>query len=148
MKLVLSITAVLFAGALSAQAEVVVASRTLKSRAILQPDDLELREGSDAGAFSDIADIVGLEARVVLYQGRPITRGDVGPPALIERNQLITVIFKRGGLTISAEARSLGRAAVGERLRVMNTASRKTVTGTVTPDGDVIVGDVQPPASN
>jgi len=82
---------------------------------------------------------------VVLYAGRPIRPGDVGPPALIERNQIVTLHYRSGPLTIAAEARALGRAAAGEEVRVMNLASRSTVTGTVTETGGVVIrGPRQP----
>ncbi|HHS88794.1 MAG TPA: flagellar basal body P-ring formation protein FlgA [Rhodobacteraceae bacterium] len=148
MNAALRIAVLLMLAAWPARADIVVAAHTLKSRALIQRSDLELREGDAGGAFTRIEDVIGLEARVVLYQGRPIARRDVGAPSIIERNQLVTLIYRRGGLAISAEARSLGRAGVGERLRVMNTASRKTVTGTVTPNGDVIVGTTPNPFSN
>lgn len=71
--------------------------------------------------------------------GRPLRPGDIGPPAIIERNDLVTLIFRQGGLTIAAEGRSLGRGSVGEAVRVMNLSSRTTVTGRVKQDGSVEV---------
>ena len=132
--------AILALCAFAATAETVAASRTIRSRTVITPPDLVLIEGTAEDGFSDIADVVGLEARVTLYQGRPIRKGDVGPPAVIERNQIVTLLFRRGGLLIKAEARALGRAGVGDRLRVMNISSRKTVTGIVSDDGWVVVG--------
>jgi flagella basal body P-ring formation protein FlgA len=79
-------------------------------------------------------------ARVVLYTGRPIRPGDVGPAAIIDRNQIVTLLFSRNGLKIATEARALGRAGVGDRVRVMNLASRSTITGTVDRHGRVLVG--------
>jgi len=123
-----------------AYAETLVAARTIRSQAILTPADLTLVAKTIPGALGDVEEAVGLETRVVLYAGRPIRPGDVGPPAIIERNQIVTLLFRRGGLTIAAEARSLGRAGVGDVLRVMNLTSRTTVSGTVGADGTVTVG--------
>jgi flagella basal body P-ring formation protein FlgA len=69
-----------------------------------------------------------------------VRSGEVGPPALVERNQVVALIYKGGGLVISAEGRSLGRAGVGEIIRVMNLTSRQTVSGLVLADGTVVVG--------
>ena len=49
-----------------------------------------------------------------------------------------------GPLRIVTEGRALDRAAAGEPVRVMNLASRQTVTGTVAPDGSIEVGQQTP----
>lgn len=123
-----------------AAADTVVAARTIRSHQVLALEDLRLVEGTAPGSFTAREDLVGLEARVVLYPGRPIRSGDVGPAAIIERNQIVTLLYRRGTLTIAADARALGRAGIGDRLRVMNLASRSTVTGVVLNDGTVRVG--------
>jgi len=117
----------------------VVATQLVRPQAILRPADLALAAGGPAGGYTDPAQLVGLEARVALYPGRPIRSGDVGPPALVERNGLVELVFVRGGLTILAEGRALGRAGFGETVRAMNLASRNTVSGRVGADGRVHV---------
>ncbi|SIO49858.1 flagella basal body P-ring formation protein FlgA [Rhodovulum sp. ES.010] len=126
--------------AFPATAEMLVATRTIRGQTILGPGDIAVAEGTMPGALTDPAEAVGQEARVNLYAGRPIRSGDIGPPAIIERNQIVTLIYRNGVVKIAAEARSLGRAGVGDALKVMNLASRATVTGYVMPDGTVTVG--------
>ena len=110
-----------------------------------RPDDLLFAERRTApgmpkpGAFSDPIAVVGQEARIALYAGRPIKRGDVRPPAVITRNALVELVYRRSGLEIRAEGRALGRAAVGEFVSVLNTGSRGRVTGRVMQDGRVVV---------
>ena len=48
--------------------------------------------------------------------------------------------YMRGPLRIVTEGRALDRAAVGQPVRVMNLASRQTVSGTVAEDGSIEVG--------
>jgi len=122
-----------------AVAETVVAARTIRAQTVLAPDDLRLIEDDNPGAFDVIEGLVGLEARVALYAGRPVRPGEVGPPAIIERNQIVTLLFQQSGLEIVAEGRALGRAGVSDWLRVMNLASRQTVSGRVRADGIIIV---------
>ena len=124
---------------LPAQAQTVVATHTIRSQSILTAADIELVEQSIAGAYIALEEVVGMEARVVLYPGRPIRIDDIGPPALVERNQIVTLFYSVAGLTIATEARSLGRAGIGDRVRVMNLSSRSTVSGWVQPDGSVSV---------
>ena len=122
-----------------AQAETVVPTHTIRAHSILVREDLMIKSVNVPGAFSDLEALLGLEARVALYPGRPLRPGDVGPPAVIERNQIILLIYDRGGLKISTEGRSLMRGGVGDRIRVMNMASRVTVSGQIQAGGSVIV---------
>ncbi|MCF6315023.1 MAG: flagellar basal body P-ring formation protein FlgA [Marinosulfonomonas sp.] len=120
--------------------ETLVATRTIRSHAIIGPGDVILKDVDIAGSLDRIEDAVGLEARVVLYAGRPVRPGDVGPAAIIKRNQIVMLVYRRGGLRIAADARALGRGGVGDYLRVMNLTSRTTVTGIIGADGTVTVG--------
>lgn len=129
--------AILAAG--PAVADSVVATRTIRAHTILTAQDLTVQPVDAIGAFSDPAQLVGMETRAALYAGRPVRPGDIGPPAIIDRNQIIVLVYAATGLTISTEARALGRAGVGDRLRVLNVSSRMTVEGVVRPDGSVLV---------
>jgi flagella basal body P-ring formation protein FlgA len=123
-----------------AAAETLVAARTVRAQTILGPEDLAVLPEAVPGALRAPEQALGLEARTILYAGRPIRPDDLGPPAVVERNAPVTVLYQRGALSIAAEGRALGRGAAGDRLRVMNLASRTIVTGTVAADGRVLVG--------
>lgn len=129
--------ALLLAG--PAAAETVVATRTIRPMALIQPGDVAVIAGRTPGALDDPALAIGREARVALYAGRPVRPEDVGPAALVERNQPVTLVFEAGALAIRTEGRALGRGALGETIRVMNTASRSIVSGRVTAPGTVAV---------
>ncbi len=122
-----------------AAAETLIASRTIRPQAIITSADLAVIDKTVPGALNLADDALGFEARVVLYAGRPIRPEDIGPPAIVERNQIVTLYYRSGALTIAADARSLGRGGVGDSIRVMNLASRNTVTGYVLADGTVTV---------
>ncbi len=128
-----------------AVADVVLAARTLRSRTILTASDLILLESELPGTVSKISDVVGLETRVTVYKGRPISISDIGPAAIIERNQTVKLVYSAGLLTISAEGRSLARGGVGDRVRVINLSSKITVFGVISEDGEVVVGTVGTP---
>lgn len=138
-----AVSACALAGALclpaSALAETLVASRTIPARSIVAAADLARIEEILPGTLSDPAQAVGMEARVTIYQGRPVKESDVGAPALVERNEIVALFYRQRGLEILTDGRVLGRAALGERVRVMNLGSRITVTGTVSGPGQVTV---------
>lgn len=120
-------------------AETVIAARTIPARTIIGPDDVLLRDINVVGGITDANLAIGQEARVALYAGRPIRPGDVGPPAAVERNQIVMLVYQRGGITISTEGRTLDRAGPGELIRVMNLSSRATVTARIDATGTAYV---------
>ena len=126
--------------AFPAAADTVVAARLIRAMSVIGPDDLTLAPGDAPGSAADPAALIGLETRVMLYPGRPILAEQVGAPTLIERNEVVALIYAAGGLMIETEARALDRGGEGDSVRVMNLASKKTVTGRVRADGSVAVG--------
>jgi len=123
----------------TAFAQVIVPVRTIRAKEIIRAEDLLLKPADIKGAISNPLEVIGKEARVALYAGRPINPGDVGLPAMVSRNDMITLIFSSGVLRISTEGRALGRGAVGETIKAMNMASRMTVLGVILPNGSVEV---------
>jgi flagellar basal body P-ring formation protein FlgA len=83
--------------------------------------------------------VVGQEARVTVFAGQPILAEDFAAPALVERNQIVALVYVHGALQIMTEGRALGRAGAGERVTVLNLGSRATVQGVVTGSGVVEV---------
>lgn len=132
--------AVLAAMAFPATADTLVATRTIRAMAVIGPEDVALAPGSVPGTLDNASDALGMEARITLYAGRPIRAADIGPPAVVERNQIVPLVYQAGPLSILAEGRALARAGIGDTIRVMNLASRSTVSGRVRPDGTVVVG--------
>ncbi|RVV97962.1 flagellar basal body P-ring formation protein FlgA [Mesobaculum littorinae] len=127
-----------------ALAETVVAAQTVRPQTMIGPQHLSVVAADTPGTLSDPALAVGQEARVVLYAGRPIRPGDIGPPAIVDRNQIVQLAYSKGPLRIVAEGRALDRAGVGDAVRVMNLGSRSTVTGVVAEDGTIHVAGTLP----
>ena len=123
----------------SAPADTLVAARTVRSHAIITPEDVALKNTSSPGALALPEQAIGQEARVVLYAGRPIHPGDIGPAAIVDRNQIVRLIYQSRGLQITVEGRSLARGGVGDFIRVMNLTSRTTVSGIVAADGSITI---------
>lgn len=135
MKALLPLLLMIIAGAGPAAAQSLVPVRTIPPRTVVTASDLAIAETAVPGALTDLAAAVGMEARVALYPGRPIREGDLGPPALVERNARVPIVYRSGGLLIVVEGRALDRAGVGETVRVMNLDSRVTVTARMGADG-------------
>ena len=107
---------------------------------MIVPEDLTLVAADLGGALQDPDAAYGLETKVAIYAGRPVRPEDLGPPTLVQRNQTVTLVYASGALAISTEGRALARGSEGDTVRVINLASRTTVSGRIGPDGAVYVG--------
>ena len=139
MKCALALILAVLAAPVSA--EIVVATEIIRANTIIEPGVVGLKQGDVPGVHTDLEAVIGKEARRAIYPGRPVRKGDIGEPALVERNQIVTLIYNANGLSIETEGRSLARGGEGERLRVMNLSSRSTITGTVLPNGNIQVAN-------
>jgi len=120
-------------------AESLIAARAIVGSSIVGEADIRVARRKIEGALTDPASVVGREARVTIYAGRPIRAGDLRAPALIERNDIVRLRYRSGGLVIEADGRALGRGAAGDRISVMNLTSRTTLSGLVRENGYVEV---------
>lgn len=121
--------------------ETVIAKRTIRAQEILSQADLRVIAETVPGMANNVEAIAGLEARRIIYAGRPISMNDVGPPALVDRNQVVLLAYRTGGLVIKTDGRALGRGGMGDRVRVINLESRTTVSGRIGQNGIVWVGE-------
>lgn len=120
-------------------ADIVVPVRNLRATTVITLQDLTMLERDVAGAVQSFDQLVGQEAGVTLYAGRPVFPADVRPPAIVTPNQFVSLVFSTSQLRIEVDGRSLGRGGVGDRVRVMNLASRSTLFGIVQENGTVLV---------
>lgn len=91
------------------------------------------------GALLDVADIEGLTPRRGLDGGKPLRFIDLERPVLVGRGDAITIIFKSGPLTLTAQGKSLQPGAHGDLVRVVNTASNRSIEAMVSGDRQVTV---------
>lgn len=115
----------------AADAEQVTANRALQRGAIL-------RVGDVSGPYAR-EDYVGLELVRSVRAGSVMTPRHVRTPLLVKRNETVTLIFRHGALTMETTGRSLDEGSDGDRITVMNTTSRKRITGRVIGQGRVEV---------
>lgn len=123
----------------AAAADSLIAARNIRPESIITAADLLIVPDTIAGAADHPDLAIGMEARIAIYAGRPIRPEDLGPPALVIRNQIVLLQFNAGGLSIQAEGRMLDRGGYGDVVRVMNLSSRTTITGIVDADGTIRV---------
>ncbi|MEM9043655.1 MAG: flagellar basal body P-ring formation chaperone FlgA [Pseudomonadota bacterium] len=127
--------------ALPVEAGGVVATRMLTRGTVISSSDVRLSDETWAGAIQDRATVIGMELLRTIYAGRPLTSSDIGPAAEVRRNESVELRYVRGPLRIRTDGRALARGARGQRISVMNLASRTIVYGRVAAPGVVEVGE-------
>lgn len=131
--------AILFVLPVWAQAGSVIAMRTLPAGTIIMPEDVALSQDDNPGGPDQISQVVGQQLRNMVYEGRRIEAAFLTAPMAVKRNQIVTIAYEKAALRIEAEGRALGAGSVGQVIRVMNSASRVTVSGRIASDGTVLV---------
>lgn len=108
------------------------------SAALLAPQERDVAQ-LPFGYFEDPQVATGQQLRRPLAAGAVLTPSDAESPRLVRRGDAVTLIGRSGGIEIRAGGTALGDGAQGERVRVRNDSSRRTVEGMVSGPGLVEV---------
>jgi flagella basal body P-ring formation protein FlgA len=103
-------------------------------------DMIEIRE-ADLGPETIInaEELIGMTPRRVMIAGQPIRATEVEAPKIINRGDMVTMIFKKGALTLTAQGKALQPGTKGDAIRVVNTGSNKAVEGIVTAAKEITI---------
>ncbi len=82
---------------------------------------------------------VGLAARNTLEPGRPLRASDLMKPEIVRRNEMVTLVYRVPGITLTVRGRAAEGGAEGDLISVLNEQSKRTVQGIVVGPGRVVV---------
>ncbi len=93
------------------------------------------------GAFAiiDPKELIGMQVRSLLTEGRPVMVQAVMQPLVVGRGSLVTIRYSDGALELSAPGRALGDAHRGQEVRIVNLVSNTAVVGIATAENIVEV---------
>lgn len=77
------------------------------------------------------ADLIGLAAKRRLRAGQMLRISDVEIPAMVEKNALVTMVLRKGAMTLTAQGRAQQRGVEGDYIRLVNQDSHQMVEGRV-----------------
>ncbi len=122
--------------------EVLAYARSLAAGEIVQPQDLVWVKmaGAPADAPRDADAVIGLATKRPLREGAAVQARDVGAAQVIKANDLITVTYDDGGISLSLQGKAMANAAAGEVFAVQNTLSKKIIQAVATGPGAAAVG--------
>ncbi|HEY1096480.1 MAG TPA: flagellar basal body P-ring formation chaperone FlgA, partial [Alphaproteobacteria bacterium] len=84
------------------------------------------------GIVDHLNDIVGMAAKRNLRANETLDKASLMSPVLVRRNQIVTVTYKNGPITLSTKARAMANAARGETVQLENPTSKKIIEAVVT----------------
>ena len=92
---------------------------------------LPVRQVSNKFATS-VEDLEGRKAKKNLSSGRPIRKSDIALPRLVNRGDLVTVLYQSGNLTITARGVAMENGVMGRSIRIKNPHSKRMLEAVVT----------------
>lgn len=121
------------------EVEVPVLVRDVEKGELVSPADFafEPRPAAQARGAIEVDAAAGKEALRRLRAGSIVRSGDLVRAQLVRRGEPVTINVRSGGLTITAQGRALSGGARGDLVRVVNTATNRTLDGIVDKAGSV-----------
>jgi flagella basal body P-ring formation protein FlgA len=116
-------------------ARVYTARQTLPRNHLLTEADIRVDERdvsrSAAGYMSNKDQLIGQRLKQQVIAGRVITPAMLQADFIIRRGQSVTLIARSGGINIKMSGKALKDGALGQRIRIENSASGRVVEGIV-----------------
>ncbi len=129
---------------INVHADVGVPSESLPKGTVLDRNNVKTARFNLArlpqGYYRDPAEVEGMELKRNVAAGQPLTPAMLKTQRMIERGQRVTLVAGSGGLEVRVAGQALSHGAKGERIRVRNLSSKRTVEGLVVGAGLVRVG--------
>lgn len=91
--------------------------------------------------ITDIGELVGMAPKRSIAINRPVRHNDLKAPVMVSKGDTVTMVFRRGGMTLTASGRAVEDGGRNKIIRVINDRSRLTVEARVDAPGRVTVGD-------
>jgi len=130
-------------GTIERLVEIPVLKNNIRHGTVISRHDLDFISVNEkhvkGNLLLDEQDIIGLTPRRVLLAGKPIKDNEVVIPKIVSRGDLVTMIFRAGGLSLTAKGKALEHGAKGDTIRLVNASSHKTVQGLITARNEVLV---------
>jgi len=136
-----------FTGTVTETVEAATLSRALGRGELLKASDvtMERRPKAETGGESISAEqAVGLAATRALRAGQVLRLSDLHKPQVVQRNEVVTIVYEVPGILLTMRGKVLEPGAVGDLVSVLNVQSNRTVQATVSGPGRVTITSATP----
>lgn len=125
--------------------DVPVLRSTMKNGSIIRHEDIDFVPMKATSLKHDmvleVEELMNMTPRRLVVAGEPIKTQEIEPPQIVSRGELVTMIYKNGPLSLTAQGKALQNGAKGDMIRVVNANSSRTLEAKVTDIGEVAVLD-------
>lgn len=110
---------------------------------VLTAADIEMRpvalRFTETAGVARLEDIVGKALTRQSRDGMMLKPADVTTPLMIAKNDLVTIYFRKGPMTLTVKGQAITGAATGAPLQVLNLMSKRVISATALAPGAVEV---------
>jgi flagella basal body P-ring formation protein FlgA len=135
-----------YAGIASEVFEAAMLTRPVARGEILRASDISIEKRPKSELVADVvADgqiAIGQAARRAMRPGQPLRQGDLMKPELVQRNEPVIISYQVPGIALTLRGKALESGSEGDVVNVLNLQSKRTVQGTVTGSGRVLVAPI------
>ena len=89
--------------------------------------------------ITDTRDLIGKAVKRRTAAGQTLRASDVQNPVIVEKGNLVTIVYKSPNMTLSAEGRALNHGGQDDTIQVLNTRSNRNLRARVIGPNQVIV---------
>lgn len=136
------------AGRATATVEVATAARTIERGTVLKDADLIMERRPRAEIGRDVitkpAQAAGLAVRSNMQPGHPIRSAELMKPDLVQRNDMVTIVYEVPGVMLTIRGKAAEGGAEGDVINVLNEQSKRTLQGVIVGPGRVAINNGAP----
>ncbi|HAU29083.1 MAG TPA: flagella basal body P-ring formation protein FlgA [Rhodospirillaceae bacterium] len=92
-----------------------------------------------ASAILDAADLIGKTPRRPLQAEHPLRTTDVAVPTIIHKGDIVSIVWKKGGITLTTRGRAMDNAGQNESLRLANTSTSRIIEARAVSSGEALI---------
>ena len=116
---------------------------SLPAGTILLPEHLTMRAvpagQANAYHYAGIDQLVGMALNRQSREGMMLRPSDVSPPVAVAKSELVTIVYRRGPMTLTVKGQAITSASRGSSLQVLNLMSKRVISATAVAPGTVEV---------
>ena len=115
----------------------------LPAGTVLRPEHIVMRplpiQQADVQGVAALDQLVGMALNRQSRDGMLLRASDVSVPLAVAKNDLVTIYYRQGPMTLTVKGQAVTSAAEGAPLQVLNLVSRRVISATVVAPGAVEV---------
>jgi flagella basal body P-ring formation protein FlgA len=115
----------------------------LPAGTVLRPEHIVMRPlpilQADAQGVPTLEQLVGMALNRQSRDGMLLRASDVSTPLAVAKNDLVTIYYRHGPMTLTVKGQAVTGAATGAPLQVLNLVSRRVISANVISPGAVEV---------